>query len=201
MRLWFIFLLCRTVTLHAQSGECDLKRDRDGIKVYTCKVPGEKFRSLRATFVLENIPLARLEAWIRDVPNYIHWQYNMTEAEVLQQVSPDSLIIRSVVDAPWPVENREMINVCSFDRSSPEILRITIKSLAYNYPTSDDLVRVPYSLAKWEITQQGRNLNVTYSLEIDPGGSVPPVLVNLAMAEGPHHSFRDLKRLLAQKGN
>ncbi|MFN5169975.1 MAG: START domain-containing protein [Cyclobacteriaceae bacterium] len=198
MCCFFLFSAC---VAFGQAPPCDLKRDRDGVRVFTCKVPGEKFRSLRAEFTLENFSLSQLETWIRDVPNYVNWQYNMTEAEILEEVSPDALIIRSVVDAPWPVENREMITECVFDHSTPGALRIMVKSIPHDYPTSDDLVRVPYSLAQWNVTQTGGDLAVVYSLEIDPGGSVPPVLVNLAMAEGPHHSFRDLKKLLASKKN
>ena len=44
----------------------------------------------------------------------------------------------------------------------------------------------------------GSDLKVSYFLNVDPGGSIPAWLVNLAVAEGPYESFRNLKRQLSE---
>jgi hypothetical protein len=36
-------------------------------------------------------------------------------------------------------------------------------------------------------------------MNIDPGGYVPPFLINIAMADGPHESFSSLKKLIEHK--
>src|SRR6188508_2435953 len=89
--------------------DCALKKDQDGVKVYTCKSEGERFKSLRAEFTLENTSLDQLEKFLLDVPFYTKWQYNMIEATLLTRTSNQEMTYRTVVDAPWPVENRELI--------------------------------------------------------------------------------------------
>lgn len=177
--------------------DCNLKRDEDGIKVYTCKTEGERLKSLRAEFVLKNMTIDQLEVFLLDVPGYTRWQYNMVESKMLKKVSNNDMIYRTVVDAPWPVENRELIVRYTSSRDTEkQTMDIIIANDSYPYPENEDLVRVPSSYATWHISTQGNDLKVEYALRIDPGGSVPVWLINIAMADGPHHSFRNLKQLL-----
>lgn len=189
-----------TTSAFSQPGPCDLKKEKDGIKVYTCKTDTSKFRSLIAEFALEDVSFEELQAYLWDVDNYVNWQYNMVSATLLKKMDDQSIIYRSVVDAPWPVENREMIVRLAVDKSpSADERSYTMHSVSHDYPESEDLTRVPYSEAKWTVKKAGNTLLVTYQLNIDPGGYVPPVLVNLAMAEGPYESFHNLKNLLKKK--
>jgi len=198
--LSFIFLLITYFPSVSQVNNCDLKKDKDGIRVYTCPSDISKFRSLLAEFTIENTSFEDLQKFLWNVDNYVNWQYNMVEASLLQKTDNQSIIYRSVVDAPWPVQNREMIVQLSFRKTEKtDQLFFTMQSVATDYPLSDDLVRVPYSQASWTVKRVNTTLAVTYQLNIDPGGYVPPMLVNLAMAEGPYESFRKLKKLLEKK--
>lgn len=198
--LSFIFLLITYFPSVSQVNNCDLKKDKDGIKVYTCPSDTSKFRSLLAEFTIENTSFEDLQKFLWNVDNYVNWQYNMVEASLLQKTDNQSIIYRSVVEAPWPVQNREMIVQLSFRKTEKtDQLFFTMQSVATDYPLSDDLVRVPYSQASWTVKRVNTTLAVTYQLNIDPGGYVPPMLVNLAMAEGPYESFRKLKKLMEKK--
>lgn len=198
--LSFIFLFINYFPSVSQVNNCDLKKDKDGIKVYTCPSDTSKFRSLVAKFELENITFTELERFLWNVDNYVNWQYNMVEASLLQKTDNQSIIYRSVVDAPWPVQNREMIVQLSVNKNlGPDQLVFSMHTVPTEYPIHEDLVRVPFSQASWTVKQVKNKLLVTYQLNIDPGGYVPPMLVNLAMAEGPYESFRTLKKLLEIK--
>ncbi len=187
---------------HGQSTPCDLKKDKDGIKVYTCHSDTSKFRSLIAEFVLENITFEELHAFLWEVDNYTNWQYNMVTASLLKRVDEQSIIYRSEVDAPWPVQNREMIVQLSVNKNlGPDQLSFSMHTVSTDYPLNEGLTRVPYSQATWTVKRVKNKLFVTYQLNIDPGGYIPPMVVNLAMAEGPYESFRNLKRLLEKKNN
>jgi hypothetical protein len=178
--------------LFAQQSDCDLKRDTDGIKVYTCNEANESFKSLRAEFVLENAKMEDVKNFLWDVSNYVTWQYNMIEAERLSSSGTDEMSYRSEIDAPWPVENRELVVKVTMKREE-NMLKFFIKNTPYNKPPKEDVVRVPFFEASWKVVPDGTSLKVTYTLRIDPGGSVPPFLVNIAMAEGPYVSFKKLK--------
>jgi hypothetical protein len=79
------------------------------------------------------------------------------------------------------------------------VLTINVSRIEYDQPPPDNVIRVPYFEASWKVTQQGKNLNAIYTLHIDPGGIVPAWLVNMAMADGPYVSFRNLKSQLEGK--
>jgi hypothetical protein len=86
----------------------------------------------------------------------------------------------------------------AFDSVKQE-LTIVSRSIDYEYPQTDDFVRVPFALGKWQVVSVQGSLRVVYTLRIDPGGSVPVWLINLSMAEGPYNSFSKLKEKLKQK--
>lgn len=180
--------------------ECDLKKDKDGIKVYTCKSDSSKFRSLVAEFDLENTSLQTLENFLWDVDNYVNWQYNMVESALIKRINDQVMIYRSEIDAPWPVEDREMLVQFSVIRDQlPDELTFLIYTITYDYPLKENVLRVPYSNATWQVKRNGNSLHVKYVMKINPGGYVPPMLVNLAMAEGPYVSFLNLKKMIEKK--
>lgn len=183
--------------MFSQSLPCDLKKDKDGIKVYTCKTDSSKFRSLVAEFELENVSFEELRHFLWNVTNYSNWQYNMVSSTLLKKVDDTAIIYRSEVDAPWPVENREMIVQLNALKDTANNQRtFTMHTVPFPYPETDALTRVPYSEARWTVKKVATKLYVRYELNIDPGGYVPPMLVNFAMAEGPYESFRNLKKLI-----
>jgi hypothetical protein len=175
----------------AQS-DCHLKKDADGIKVYTCKTENEKFKSLRAEFELKSISIQQVRDFLWDVKNYTTWQYNMVEAELLSSSGKNEMAYRSLVDAPWPVDDRELVLKVKVVADSA-VTSIFIQNSTYEKPPPEDVVRVPVFDASWKIISEGNKLKVTYALRIDPGGAVPAWLANIALADGPYLSFKKLK--------
>lgn len=195
----FLYTLLVPIILTAQSTDCDLKKEKEGIKVYTCKSDTSKFRSLQAEFVIENTSIEELKTFMFTVSKYIHWQYDAVEAGMLKGINSNEMIYRVVIDAPWPVDNRELIVQFSTVIHDADHANFYINTVSSDYPVSDNLVRVPFSQARWDITRINKSLHVTYHMNIDPGGYVPAFLINMAMAEGPYQSFRSLKKLIESK--
>lgn len=203
MRKLHLFICFAVFVLLAdlRAQNCTLKKESGNTKVYTCDAQNDKFKSLKAEIIFENTTLAELRAVLFDVSNYTRWQYKMIECKLLQQVNTDEMIIRSVVDSPWPVENREMLVrfTCSMDAPN-NFMTITARGgIDYDYPKNKELVRVPFSEALWKVTQKGNSLHVAYTLQVDPGGSLPAWMVNMAMAEGPFETFKKLSDLLKSR--
>ncbi|MBL7845209.1 MAG: hypothetical protein KF846_02610 [Cyclobacteriaceae bacterium] len=185
---------------YSQFDNCVLRKSEDEIKVYTCKSDNDRFKTLKAEFMVKNTTLEELENFLRNVANYPNWQYNMTSAEILKHHDDGTMLIRSEIDAPWPVDNRELIAQFSIKRfTEKDHVQFTVKTISTDHPEIKGLVRVPFSHAQWEVKKVDNNINVLYTMRIDPGGSVPPWLVNIAMAEGPYISFINLKRQLEKK--
>ncbi len=190
----FVFI---SASVLAQTEDCELKKSTDNILVYTCKSENERLKSLKATFTLSNTTIEELVAFLKQVDRYTEWQYNMCSAKILKPLSEDSMIVRTEIDAPWPVDNRELIVEYSFHRNlKDKKLKVITRTGPFDYPSSDDVVRVPFSYAEWEVSSVNNILYITYTMRIDPGGSIPAWLINMAMADGPHESFVKLKKLL-----
>jgi hypothetical protein len=181
---------------HAQ--DCDLKRDRDGIRVFTCKTENEKFKLLRAEFELTGSTPQQVKDFLWDVANYKTWQYNLMEATQVAVAGQNELTYRALIDAPWPAENREIV-VKMVVTELESGMTIKIVHVPHSEPPPDNFVRVPFFEALWQITRVENDLKLVYALRIDPGGYVPAWLVNIAMAEGPHVSFKNLKAQLNPK--
>jgi START domain len=199
---WSIaFLLLASGRVAAAQEDCNLRRDEDGIKVYTCHQDTARFKSVRAEIFLENTSLEAIKAIILDVENYVNWQHNLLEAQVLEKVSDSEEILHTVVDVPWPVSNRELITRLKVLEADTAKLKIKGESISYDYPAQRGLVRVPFSQTIWDIEViNGTDLMVHYFLMVDPGGSVPAWLVNLTIAQRPYDSFKNLRRLANEGG-
>lgn len=194
-------LLCTIHSFVMSQDNCKLKKDDDGIKIYTCEESDSKFKSLRVETSLKGISFNELKSLLLEAENYTSWQYNMIESKELESINDHEIIVRSVIHAPWPVTNREMItHVNVAVEQSQHELTMAIKSIPYEYPLEKGLVRVPFSEATWHVKEESDNqLTVQYFLRIDPGGSIPSWLVNMAMAEGPYVSFKNLKEQLSTR--
>ncbi len=188
---------CMSVTFcFGQTDDCDLRKDSDGIRVYVCKSGNERFKTLRAEFTLENTSIETYLEFLFAVEDYPAWQYNMASAEMLERISDNEMIYRSEIDAPWPLEDRELfVNFkVAHDAGADQII-ITIRNIASDHPVKSGMVRVPFFSARYNISLINQtSLKIVYNLKIDPGGSIPAWLANIAMAEGPYVSFRNLKK-------
>jgi hypothetical protein len=179
--------------------DCVLKKQKDDLKVYSCLSKNEKLNSIKTELILEGTTLDRLFAFVWDVENYVNWQYNTLDVTILKKTSSTSMIYRTVVEAPWPLSNREMFTEMESEYDPiGKTLKIVTRNIDYQFPTNEDLVRVPYSMGVWSVTMLGNSLKIVYTLTIDPGGSVPSWLLNMAIAEGPYQAFSNLKETLSK---
>jgi hypothetical protein len=201
MKLKFLLLVFFVVfSFVSQSQDCTLKKVKDGISVYTCEVADSKLKALRVELTLSDTKMEDLIALLADVKGYINWQYKIIECDVLKEISEREVVYRTVMEAPWPASDREMIvdKQTDYD-STTQILTVIVKSIPYDYPEDDDLVRVPFSEAVWKVASLKNDLKVVYALRVNPGGSIPSWIINLGIAEGPLHSFGYLRDALEKK--
>jgi hypothetical protein len=121
------------------------------------------------------------------------------EGKVLNTLSPTEKIYRTVIEAPWPVTDRDMVVHLRILQKEKELIITTDSEsgIVAEYP---ELVRVPFSHALWTVVSKSKNqFHVKYEMLIDPGGSVPAWLVNWTCANAPLQSFQKLKLLLEKK--
>ncbi len=173
--------------------DCVLKKDQDSIKVYSC-ASDHKFKAIRATFTV-SASLTELSAFLLDTDKYTEWQYNTVKSKVLKKVDPTEVVYYSVVAAPWPVIDRDMVADLRISQDPvTRVVTLVSKGIPDYVPGHDSLVRVPMSNSHWTLTPiSASTTKVDYFIQIDPGGSVPAWMVNMVSTQAPYESFRKLK--------
>jgi len=194
-----ILLFVSRIYLYSQPN-CKLKKDQDSIKVYTCHTDTFRFKSIIAEFTI-NTTLDQLAGIALDIPNYTKWQYNTVESNVVTRISEYDQIYHTVIKAPWPVTDRDMVvNIKVKYDNDNQGMTITTESKKGILPAKVGFVRVPSSRGLWIVKQINKNrLHVKYTMQIDPGGSVPTWLVDWVCAQAPYQSFKSLKTIFEGK--
>ena len=190
-----IVLLLLLTQAYAQDWE--IKKNKDGIKVYTKVNPQSPFDLLKAECeVAVNADV--LLQLIFDVSKHKLWVYNTEQSVLIKRNSAYDILYYGETYAPWPVSNRDLvIHLIASRDSLTGIYTINGKSKPDLKPEVEGKIRVPRSEAVWKLVPLGNNkTRVSYSLDIDPGGSIPAWLVNYASVEGPYLSFKSLMSIL-----
>lgn len=203
IKVKILIVLLTGLCFCSKAQDCELKKDKDGIKVYLCSQDTSKFTSIKAEFTIKNTSPKAFLRLMMDVDNYDDWQYSMDEVKLIKAIDAYSFIYYTVLDFPWPLSNREMMMKfqATIDPQN-KILDISMRNIPYDYERNSKYTEMGLSDAKWHAVQQPDNtLQINYSLRLDPGGSVSPWLVNMAMAEGPYLTFRKIKTLLEERSN
>jgi START domain len=194
-----IFLIsCAFLSVNAQDGWV-LMQQSNGIKQYTRAVHQAKINELKVELTLE-AKLSEIASLLLDIDNYSKWSRNLKTSYILKQVSSDELYFYTEVNSPWPANNRDLVvHLKIMQDSQTKVMTIREVGVPNYIPPKKDIVRVPYSNETWTIAPlDPSHLQITYYLQIDPGGGVPTWLVNLFAAKAPLESFKYLATLVQQ---
>jgi hypothetical protein len=191
-----IFLQLLVLTGFSQV-DCNLELDKDSIKVYTCARPDSRYKTVRSSFTV-NSSLSELAYALLDIDAYGKWQYKTLSAKILKKVSDREIVYYTEVEAPVLTNNRDFVIRLTIDPDPmTKGMIVEAVSIPEYLPPVDDVIRVPYSRARWTIVPAGNGkLTVDYSIDIDLGGSVPPWIVNMVAPKAPYETFKALRETI-----
>ena len=170
----------------------------DGIQVYKRTRLGSAYEEVRA--------LARLSARVDDfIPfftepaQYKRWVYGTVESGLVSRTQPFDFTFKGVFKIPWPFENRELISRVEIERK-PDGSALTAK---LNHADSraavtSGCVRVSHFESLWQVKQEdAKTVNFRIEMYVEPGGQLPPFIVNLVLSRIQLWSIKNLKREIA----
>jgi hypothetical protein len=190
-------MLCLLVTKASYAQDWQLKKDEDGIKVYTGRTPNSNFKSVKVECTV-NAHLAQLIAFLLDVDKQHDWVYSNKTSRLVRKVSPAELIFYSEVSVPWPASNRDYISHINISQQTPTMTTIDAHTEPDLLPEVPGKVRVKSSHAHWEITTLSKfQQQIVYTVQFDPAGALPAWLVNMFVTRGPLETFQKLKKYVA----
>ena len=175
----------------------ELKKDKEGIKVYTKSTADSDVKAVKVICTLQ-AKLSQLAALLLDTKAHEQWVYNTKTSFLVKQISPFQQVYYSEIDLPWPLANREVVvNMKIIQHPITKVMQVDIVNASDHVPAQKGTVRVPASAVNWKVTPLGNNqLGVEYVGLADPGGSVPAWVVNAFSTKGPFETFKKLRELV-----
>jgi hypothetical protein len=199
-RISFLLFFFNAFAL-AAFGQSDWKqtKNKDGIAVYLSDVKNSKYKSIKVECTFEG-DYDKLLSVLKDVANHKDWVYNNKSASLLKTVSPIEFYYYTETSLSWPMDNRDAVMHTIITRDNGDrFLRLNSTAEPSYSPEKSGKVRVKSSNVTWYVTRPTpTTIHIVYTLQADPGGSIPAWMVNSFVDKGPYESFKKLKALLKQ---
>jgi hypothetical protein len=185
-----------SLSLTAQN-DWQLKKDQDGIKVYTKSTENSHYDELKVEMTL-TATLSSLAALILDIDNYHNWSFNTEKAYVLKRVGPGDLYFYELIHSPWPASNRDLpVHLQISQDPGTKSMSVRSTCIPDLVPLQKDVVRVPLSIEEYVVTPLPRGkIQIEYRLKLDPGAGAPAWLINLFSVKGPFETFSHVRQQL-----
>ena len=177
-----------------------LKKDRNGIRIYTRDYPNSKFKEYKAVMTV-NTTLTIAKDLIEDASRLKEWNYKTSKSRMIKRIDENHYILYLYNDMPWPVLNRDHVSNVRITYPTKKSVLISIDPYNNGLPDTADVVRITYFKGFWLLEKTLEGISITHQLFGDPEGSVPAWLVNSQLIKSPYTSFRNLKKLLENKQN
>lgn len=187
------FLLVLFSCVVQSEEEWTLKKEENGIKVFTKQIEDSNFNAFRAETVVD-ATLSTLMAVHADVEYVNEWLKDCSESKLLTEFDPNGYAVYFKTDSPWPVKDRDYTLRYKIEQD-PKDYTLTIHFTAEVglMPESDDCVRITVLDGFWEMKPLAAGgVNVIYQVSTDPGGGVPAWLANSFVIDQPFHSLTKL---------
>jgi hypothetical protein len=172
-----------------------LKKEKDGIKIFTCNVKGSSFDEFKGITTIEESSLAEILEIILDVKNYESLFPDCMNPKVLKQEGKYYDIHHIQVKAPWPVKYRDSVyeQKAVVDNNGKHAI-VTLNPLPDYIPEDKDFVRIREGSGFWELTEDdSNNVNVIYQFHGEPGGDIPAWLANSFVVSQPFETLKNLR--------
>jgi hypothetical protein len=174
-----------------------LKKDKEGIKIYTGSIENSKFKAVKVECIIKG-SLTKLATLLLNAESQPQWVYSTKYAYIARKVSPSEIYYYAEMNTPWPISTRDMvIDLAITQDPVSKIMTVHADNIDKIIPVKTGKIRVPITEATWIVTPlQENKIKIIYSILIDPGGEVPAWMVNMFIVKVPFESFRKLTTLI-----
>lgn len=200
-RLIIIFiLLFGMFTGSSLSGQNEdgwvLSKTKDGVEIFTQKTETSAFKSFRARMIVQET-VESFVAVLQDIDALPEWGYSIKGARLLERTGDSIQIYYAEASVPFPFSNRDGIYLNTFRwDSKARQLKVDIDLLPEYLEPYDKLVRVKGN-GEWQVKVLGNgNLELTFSMEVDPGGGIPAWLVNTFIEDTPYVTMVNIREMM-----
>jgi len=192
----FVLFFLSINTGTSQTSAWEIRKQEDGITVYTRSVEGFDINELKAEMTID-APIDKIVSILLDIPNYPKWAYSYSEAKILKREG-DMSIIYIVMDIPWPMADRDnVVKMVKFEKG--DTVTIKSKSIPDYIEIKDNITRIPYHAGSWTLIKKGEKTEAILKTHALPGGEAPDWIINMFLTDGPYESLKALSERAKKK--
>jgi hypothetical protein len=172
-----------------------LENEKDGIRISSRPASSSQFNDIRVELDLPG-NIEQLKGILLDVDHYKDWSYATKKSVLIRKLGVGRVIYFSEFEVPWPATNRYFYSSIELKEDSvTHSLTVFAVNLPNYLPAYKDLVEVSFTKGIWKIsTLSNKSIHVVYTLELNPGGSLPSWVINLFSSKGPLATFENIKQ-------
>lgn len=194
------FLLLTTTAIAQQDSESDwiLKRDRDGIQVYTRKVEGSPYDAVRAEMLVDNVRISSMAALILDAEACPQWADRCAESYVHEHISDTEQLIYTLNDLPFPVKDRDVMSRVTWSQD-PQTSTVSMHSqpAAGVIEERKGALRLENANVSWHFQPEGEGVvRVINEAHVDPGSALPGWVTNMLLVETPFETMKAFREAI-----
>ena len=178
-------------------GGWKLESERNGVKIYTRPVIGSKLKQVKAITIVQASKEAVMHV-LTDYRNYKNWVNNITVSDVVEHANDQTDFVYTYEDAPWPVQNRYNVARMTVDEDE-DSSKLSFKSVPNYMDETNKAIEIERFEGWWEVSALATGgCRIEYILDQNPGGYVPPWLVNYMAVDAPLKTMENLRDILQQ---
>jgi hypothetical protein len=183
----------------AGSSPWALQSDRDGIALYSCRVPGTGIVPVKAVMTLP-ASIEEISAVLEDAPRRSEWIARFGGSALLERKSDYDQTEYLRMSLPWPfVDRSSLVRVrisVSPDRNTATIAARSVTCCART--GLPELVRAEIYESSFQMRKRPEGTEVTAVVFIDPQGQLPEWVVNLFTSKVSRKTLMGLRRQVAK---
>jgi ribosome-associated toxin RatA of RatAB toxin-antitoxin module len=169
-------------------------KEKDGVTVYTRDVEGSELKEFKA-YTTVNASLNEVLKVLTNFETYPKWMHNYSNTKLLKKINDDEYIYYAVMDAPWPVWDRDV--VIHFKKQKTDYGYIVhVKNKNSYMDEKEDCVRMKHFEGTWQLHDQNGKTKVISQVHADPSGKIPTWLANNIMVDGPISTLSSMQKMV-----
>ncbi|MCC1483350.1 START domain-containing protein [Winogradskyella immobilis] len=191
--IFSIFLLFTSTLLLAQT-DWTLKKDDNGIKIYTRPVADETLDEYKAITVVDT-RIDNVVSELLTAPKY----EDSCEPGIsyyIKQLSDNQHVFYAHKPLPWPIRDRDIITLLTVEKISDLKYKLILESLPDAIPEKEKTIRIKKLMGYWLLEADGNTTKITQQLFVNPEGTLPAFVINNLLIKGPFKTFSELKETL-----
>ena len=194
MKLLFLSLIIALAPIHDHQWE--LKKDKDGILIYTKHVEGSGLKAIKATTTF-NASIETCAAILRDIDHLTDLFPDTKIAKKISQTENDQVHYLEM-DAPWPVVDRDgAFRLVYTYNPATKTLLIDAKMVPDACPVQEKCVRLTKGGGTWTFKKiDATQTSLEYYFHGEPGGNIPTWLANSVVEENPFKMLSNFHQLV-----